>query len=436
MKKTKKIIAMALSLVMVLGVAAGFSGCSKNPVEVPDNDPIVSTDPTSEPTTEPIPIPEAEEGFEYASVVYVSVNPRFAIFFDADGNVIKTIAANDDGEELDMDLTTLADMTSADAVTTLLETIAEAGYFEDGKHDIELTFYGESEGEVDDLNTLGEVERGVYAAAKAFVEENDIKSEIKVKKSPDAASVKVAVDTAVNEEEPQKKEDLDKDITTTEPEANTDNNTDKETTDTETASAPVHQHDYHGDTVKATCTEGGYTTYTCDCGSTYTDVYTDPYGHDFENTTVKATYEAGGYILHECTVCGYAYKSDETPALTPPKEELTAKPTEKPTDESEKDDPTCPHCGGGHYFGECPNVTAEPTPAPRKCAYCGSTSCDYPKTGDKTKCEGYDKKKDATLYCQTCGKSTSICESWVVDVQCERCGASVAAFECHHCSKR
>ena len=427
MKKTKKIFAMALSLVMMFGVAAGFTGCADKPVEGPESNPIATEDLTSISTAEPTAAPEDEENFEYASVVYVSVNPKFAIYFDADGKVIKTSAKNDDGAALDIDLKTLNNMTSADAIVTLFEAIAEAGYFNDGEHDIELTFYGETESEVDDLDTLNEIESAIYNAVEAFIIDNELEVEIKVKKSPDAASVEVPISTPA----PSDKENAETEVPvvieelTSTPEPET----------AEAEPAPIsHEHDYHGDTVNPTCTEGGYTTYTCGCGSMYTDVYTDPYGHDFKNTVVKATYETGGYTLHECTECGYSYKSDETAVLTPPKEEPTIVP--EPADEPEKDGPTCPHCGGGHYFGECPNVTAEPTPEPRKCAYCDSTDCDYPKTGDKTKCAGYDEKKDGTLYCQTCGKSTSVCESWVVDVKCERCGKAVAAFECHHCSKR
>ncbi len=51
--------------------------------------------------------------------------------------------------------------------------------------------------------------------------------------------------------------------------------------------APVEvfegEHDYEGVETKPTCTEQGYTTYTCaDCGKDYIDDYTDPLGHEYQ----------------------------------------------------------------------------------------------------------------------------------------------------------
>ena len=39
--------------------------------------------------------------------------------------------------------------------------------------------------------------------------------------------------------------------------------------DAQTASKPSHTHSYKSKTVKATCTKGGYTLYTCSCGDSY-----------------------------------------------------------------------------------------------------------------------------------------------------------------------
>lgn len=52
----------------------------------------------------------------------------------------------------------------------------------------------------------------------------------------------------------------------------------------------IGEHEYLSKVTAPTCTKGGYTTYTCDCGSTYTADKTPAAGHNFENDI--------------CTVCG------------------------------------------------------------------------------------------------------------------------------------
>ena len=42
-----------------------------------------------------------------------------------------------------------------------------------------------------------------------------------------------------------------------------------------------HEHDYKEEVTAPTCTEGGYTTYTCTCGASYTGNETEKLGHDF-----------------------------------------------------------------------------------------------------------------------------------------------------------
>ncbi len=52
-----------------------------------------------------------------------------------------------------------------------------------------------------------------------------------------------------------------------------------------------HTHDYKATVTEPTCTERGYTTYTCSvCGDSYKGSYVDPLGHDYKNGT--------------CTRCG------------------------------------------------------------------------------------------------------------------------------------
>ena len=44
-----------------------------------------------------------------------------------------------------------------------------------------------------------------------------------------------------------------------------------------------HTHSYQAAVTESTCTEKGYTTYTCACGDSYVDSYTDALGHNFVN---------------------------------------------------------------------------------------------------------------------------------------------------------
>lgn len=72
-----------------------------------------------------------------------------------------------------------------------------------------------------------------------------------------------------------------------------------ETASEHTAETPVHTHSYTSNVTAPTCTEKGYTTYTCDCGDTYQGDETAATGH---------TYNQG-----KCTRCNAA-DPDDSPA--------------------------------------------------------------------------------------------------------------------------
>ena len=69
------------------------------------------------------------------------------------------------------------------------------------------------------------------------------------------------------------------------------------------------EHDFEAiDVVAATCTEQGYTVYTCtSCGESYNDNFIPALGHTFVDITVPATCTHKGYVTHFCTTCGYEY---------------------------------------------------------------------------------------------------------------------------------
>ncbi len=86
-------------------------------------------------------------------------------------------------------------------------------------------------------------------------------------------------------------------------------------------SAPVidanHRHSFMEQisSMASTCTKGGFVTYRCECGETYT-VNLEPLGHDFALLyAVDPTCEHEGYKTYRCTRCSVEY-TDFYPALT------------------------------------------------------------------------------------------------------------------------
>ena len=74
-------------------------------------------------------------------------------------------------------------------------------------------------------------------------------------------------------------------------------------------------HQYDKDVTDPTCTDKGYTTYTCSvCGDKYVADYVDALGHKEETTTVDATCTVDGSITVKCTVCGETISTETIPA--------------------------------------------------------------------------------------------------------------------------
>ena len=67
-----------------------------------------------------------------------------------------------------------------------------------------------------------------------------------------------------------------------------------------------HEHNYAAEVVAPTCTENGYTKYTCECGDSYTDSET-PAAHTFVQVAQKdpTCAEEGKEAHQACSVCGY-----------------------------------------------------------------------------------------------------------------------------------
>ena len=81
---------------------------------------------------------------------------------------------------------------------------------------------------------------------------------------------------------------------------------------------PPHEHSYEAVVTAPTCTEGGYTTYTCECGDSYIADETAALGHtEVEIPAVEATCTETGLTAGvKCSVCGEILTAQkEIPAL-------------------------------------------------------------------------------------------------------------------------
>ena len=72
-----------------------------------------------------------------------------------------------------------------------------------------------------------------------------------------------------------------------------------------TLSGCTHEHEYTEEVVAPTCTESGYTIFTCECGQTHNGLEVDALGHSFSEWTItkEATFEEKGSKERECSVC-------------------------------------------------------------------------------------------------------------------------------------
>ena len=75
----------------------------------------------------------------------------------------------------------------------------------------------------------------------------------------------------------------------------------------------IHICHYTATVTPPTCTEKGYTTYTCECGDSYVAEEVAATGHSYKATVTKPTCTAEGYTTYTCH-CGDSYVADKVPA--------------------------------------------------------------------------------------------------------------------------
>ncbi len=201
-----------------------------------------------------------------------------------------------------------------------------------------------------------------------------------------------------------------------------------------------HTHNYQaGETVAPTCTEKGYTRYTCSCGDSYKGEKTDALGHDYEVITVEPTESSKGYTEHVCCVCGYRYKdqyTDKQPSADPEPTEDTRKPIQEADPET-----------GISWDGKSPIIytyeDGSTGTEPRDGATYEVWPGIYRTYKDPNKeTEPTTPPVEQVYYCDYCGRidgdgSNGTCVRWWTDGNhtCECCGATVPGHTCHTCGE-
>ena len=80
--------------------------------------------------------------------------------------------------------------------------------------------------------------------------------------------------------------------------------------------ATAIEHDYHAVISNPSCTEEGFTRYTCaHCGDQYDENRVPALGHDYAATLTAPTCTDEGYTTYVCSRCGHSYIDDRVPAL-------------------------------------------------------------------------------------------------------------------------
>ena len=76
------------------------------------------------------------------------------------------------------------------------------------------------------------------------------------------------------------------------------------------------EHEYSAVVTNPTCTEGGFTTYTCTiCGESYVGDEVEATGHSYDATVTAPTCTKRGFTTYTCAVCGDSYADDYVDAL-------------------------------------------------------------------------------------------------------------------------
>ena len=208
---------------------------------------------------------------------------------------------------------------------------------------------------------------------------------------------------------------------------------------------PPHTHDYNSVVTAPTCTDEGYTTYTCNCGDSYTSDRKNPTGHSYVLGVCRKCgaddpdYEPPcdhDYEDGECTECG-ALDPDYVPPCSHNYQSSVTPPT--CTDGGYTTN-TCSKCGDT-YTSTPTNPTGH-SYEDGECTECGASDPDYTPACDHNytsvvtppicTANGY-----TTYTCTKCGNSyisdyTYTNEHVFQNGKCIHCNVSADTDECTH----
>lgn len=176
-----------------------------------------------------------------------------------------------------------------------------------------------------------------------------------------------------------------------------------------------HQHNYEAYVTKATCTEGGYTTYICSCKDSYIGEETEALGHSYKSEIIEPSCMEEGYTTYSCERCQDSYKGDETEALEHWYESELIMPS---CTEKGYISYTCKFCGD-YYKGEELETLEHKYEAKitkPSCTKGGYTTytcdCGDSYRGNETNALGHSYKKEAIMPgCIQAGSITYTCRA-------------------------
>ena len=184
---------------------------------------------------------------------------------------------------------------------------------------------------------------------------------------------------------------------------------------------PATGHSYEASVVAPTCEKDGYTNHVCSvCGDSYRDNYVDAAGHQYTDTVTAPTCTASGYTTHTCSVCGHSYVDSVVPATG---HDYVWQITRVPTCTAEGVKTfTCSHCGDSYdvALAKADHTYEAVVTAPtctnngyttHTCSVCGDSYVDsiVPATGHSYEAvvtaPTCDKMGYTTYTCSVCGDS-------------------------------
>ena len=170
-------------------------------------------------------------------------------------------------------------------------------------------------------------------------------------------------------------------------------------------------HSYKSVVTAASCMNAGYTTYTCSvCSDSYTANEVAALGHSYKSVVTAATCVNAGYTTYTCSVCNDSYVADETVALG---HNYKTTVTAATCDKNGYTTYTCSICSNSYTADEvvATGHSYKTTVTAATCVNDGYTTyictvCTYSYTGNTVSALGHawvDATTEAPKTCTTCG---------------------------------